>query len=783
MKLKVSDFKGVYTNADGNDLALEYLKDAVDCKFREGYVESEGFQLSTVTLPQLTRNDLEFDEKDYARTLYLGYVELDDDRLANAYIPNIKKYPFYVYVHKENRQDSNVHLLFAIKDTDLYTQKIVISTGYKETIKVIRLVYSNGRTKVITNYGVYEVCRINRTLKSDYQTLSEKGYNNFYVIPKDLEFFDISPEIITESNVVSNYQEVEYNYYNAYPVQNGIGGVVYKCSNRNNGVTIKYPLEGEFWDGLVSELPAGSHIFFTGSGVYYIPIQYFDFFDFRDTYIIKQTGQSFKSLLGQETTIYYGSSYQIKCYTVSKRLFSLIVDKRTEDFVLYKSETVEEVGLEYPEKKNVELIITTVFDNKEEYVANYVKRQIADSDMGSKTKYMIKFNYPNFPERINTTRICLYARFKKQDEFEQFAVIDYLDPLEVAKTTVYLTDRTLNGVYLSQTIGMKYDSATYKPIFNYTDFLYVGKVPYVLYGSNVYSPAVGNGQVMEIFYSQNFIPDVTNRKIIKLTNVNNDLGVHTDKDLVVINQQNDEQGGILFFVRNVLGLPIVNEYQVSEAPDGIVALTKFGIYVTNGTQREMISKSINDLIEKYYTSGIIAYNAMEEELYLVINSQLWVFSFITQTWSRKSLNVRNTVKIEVDYDKVYFYFANGSKLLSRVYNIYSKLESHSTDLNEPNLLKRLDGSRWDYIGGIKRKGKIYLANGRSLLIFKENIKDRRPKAKIEYSIEFSGKLYGVEMDVEPVTEVRKKVFVAIPDPGIITPLPPIKEPTIGVSSE
>lgn len=70
-RIKVEEFKGLYTNSDEAKLNPAYQTEAINVRFRTGYVESEGYNISQVS--------------GYDNVLYTAPVKLDNDKLHNVF--------------------------------------------------------------------------------------------------------------------------------------------------------------------------------------------------------------------------------------------------------------------------------------------------------------------------------------------------------------------------------------------------------------------------------------------------------------------------------------------------------------------------------------------------------------------------------------------------------------------------------------------------------------------------------------------------------------------------
>lgn len=86
-RIKVDNFLGLYTNVDESKLNPEYQSEAVNVRFRTGYIESEGYVASEAVLP--------------ADIIYEAPVVLDDDRLHNK----LNEFGELVNDYKQNLQE------------------------------------------------------------------------------------------------------------------------------------------------------------------------------------------------------------------------------------------------------------------------------------------------------------------------------------------------------------------------------------------------------------------------------------------------------------------------------------------------------------------------------------------------------------------------------------------------------------------------------------------------------------------------------------------------------
>lgn len=86
-RIKIDQFNGLYTNIDESKLNPEYQSEAVNVRFRTGYIESEGYVSSEAVLP--------------SNVIYQASVVLDDDRLKNRR----NEFGEFVNDYKQNLQE------------------------------------------------------------------------------------------------------------------------------------------------------------------------------------------------------------------------------------------------------------------------------------------------------------------------------------------------------------------------------------------------------------------------------------------------------------------------------------------------------------------------------------------------------------------------------------------------------------------------------------------------------------------------------------------------------
>ena len=258
-----------------------------------------------------------------------------------------------------------------------------------------------------------------------------------------------------------------------------------------------------------------------------------------------------------------------------------------------------------------------------------------------RTKYVIKLENFVFPgiitpnKNYRVTSVALYIRQDDKDDFQQVMVWDINKGKQDPSIfdILYIDALTSNGVFLSQTIGAVYKPKEYKPIDKFVDYIEIDGIAYAISDQRAYHPSIGSGMIMNGVFLD-YIPEVEGDL---LSDINGTLGVFgTQLKLVVA--QDSRDGYLLFSIKDKMNFKIRDQYDLATSPEGIIILTKRGIYVTNGYERKLISEEINNLVEKNFDKGSIFYHQTDDILFYTYQDGLnnfytYRYDFVYGNWS------------------------------------------------------------------------------------------------------------------------------------------------------
>lgn len=152
-RVKIDNFLGLYTNVDEAKLNPEYQSEAVNVRFRTGYIESEGYTSSEAVLP----NEM----------IFCQSIRLDNDRYGTK-----KESDRLIYDYEQN---FTTYLLTSDFRNKIYIDGELIGTIESPITKIIE---SDGSIKLLTKSGaLYHLTNISRVFKGE----AEKTIISFYL--------------------------------------------------------------------------------------------------------------------------------------------------------------------------------------------------------------------------------------------------------------------------------------------------------------------------------------------------------------------------------------------------------------------------------------------------------------------------------------------------------------------------------------------------------------------------------------------------------------------------
>lgn len=712
-KISINEWKGLYTNVDEARLNPEFQSKAFNVRFKTGYMESDGY----------TRLPIE----DSSNVIYMGSVRLDEDRLGSKItqtgeeiIPDYtQSYRDYLFIQYSN---------FTIA---LKAGGITFPIEGELDSQIKKIIEIDGNVKILCESGtLYHLGRIKRYFKEGIGSINKSLY---LVKAIDLDSH-INVSVTTSNQDAEVEKEVYFKYIRTEIIE--INGVNYwrHLFEEYDEVGLITP---EVWFlapiGTIPPPPRlEAYMWITANFLAdYTPIN-------------MPWTQIRQPSLDDPANNRYGV--------------------RTGNFIAATFRTMKPISVtDYGfDKKDFEFLVTTVYDDANEYVISSKKGSTAF------TKYFIKLEtsiHEDFNKRI--TGFNFYLRFNKYDDFQLVKSYNLTLGKPTEEIDGALTSLMLTGIYLSQTIGFVYDiGALYRPVTSFNDYIQIAGIAYGIYQSRVYYCSVGKGQIMkEVFYD--YIPEAEGEF---LADINGYLGVFSSQ-LDIIVAQDSGEGYLLFSFKDSLNFSIRDQYDLATSPEGIIIHTERGIYVTNGYERKLISEQINDIVERNYATGNIFYDDTNDVLFYICNEGSFRYDFVYPQWVEIFPNIKGTLSFGYD-GKIYQLIDKKVYKLNKSDSVVSYIETPKIDLEYPDIAKNIMYIIIDFVGRLI----LYLEDqvGETITYdithsVRKPVKlgvpvgMRTPSSTLGTAFAFIGKVYSEEIYYDILGEFRNEDFIPSPE--------------------
>lgn len=742
----LKDFKGLYTNHDTKDINPEFLKDSTNIKFKQGYLTTQFYALQSI------QADLP------GEIVFIDMIYLDEDKLGvdenfeSNYIPNIQGYQFLITrTESENEFYYRFYLYYNAQWNEIALPSGVgFQRDSTKTNKEVFAFNKNGVLKIFLPHISLWLGKINRYYRgfTNYngfyidelvEKYSNKSINGLMEIQNGRLYIPHTTSIVYEGTIdteigIMNLHHYEVTFDNS---ETRIWKQYYFMQDTDGNSIV--PEDGqpyftiEFtWDKTIS------------SGVntigYANKLQYFS----GETHTIVPSAGMFDDIGDNKIRVLMAQ------FVTASDLFVPTAYRNTNNWSYISVITVTNSGFDIA-KPEFQLITTCVLDDNSEFI---VQLESLDAKNPGKTEYAIKIDSIYLPTNINKriTAFAFYIKFKNQTDFQQIYLLRLQAKLYTNYSRIYLYPSKFTGIYLTQTIGKLFNEYNHRLLNAVEDYTEITGVSYALKGSQIYYPAIGNGQIQkDVFYSTNVIPELYNENAIALSNMNDFLAVHTAKGTKVIITKNSQYGSFLFYAKDSLGYSITKKQDVVEAYDGIAILTSKGIYITNGQNDFLLSEQINDIVEANYSEGMLLYDEYNKLFYLFFSNQddFYLFDTKDKKWTKISLKTEGLLqKVYQSLDTIYLQFERGFyKLIPRSTGT-GIITTHKLNLGNPKTYKIFDGITLDFEGEIIYKGITYEKKTRDIQIIPVPIKDCIPAESKDFTfvLKHNAKLYSINIE-------------------------------------
>ena len=697
-KFKIKDIESIYTNADPNDLRPELVPMSINWRHKKGYIQFEPRELAELGgMPDL---DVAYPGEGYFWETGI-YCTLTNDPFTDN--TSAVEYNVLVLVAKRNppltqtdylrriwinnidtsspwkelsfEADSSIglsHDFFAspkIGDTFFQVENGVLKVYMPHDCFWLGYLKRDANFDSIDHNGWY-IDRLIEPFNANTQVIKVNGIDTTNTPPAgtpvsdikcgtdrrlgikfNVEILEESTQFLTENildwtiDTVSNgWEEVnsDYKYYGyAYGAKDEAGLTVYRPTGSPyyEGTDKWHFYEEAFSSGnivLVDEIKEALQPYIknspTGELVDWSTIAT------RGLWQIEgDQAQGFLSIEG---------------WRISKTDF----DDVATGWYLITGHTVGDDGFDANYVK-YDMIVTAILDDREEVI---IAKDGASAEFtGAPTKYGLRVKEIHIPGDINKriTRLRFYVKIIDLDlDYTLHKEVDLLDSETIPKRAFGLGDNTSTSELLATNIGFLVDEEKpeeYQILIGFRSFVTESGVSIGLPNSDkvrVYHSTLGSVLMPDLIYDQNRLA-ITGISILNaVANINGRLGTFTDTALYII-QPEQVNDALVFRIEETVHLGVKNIKDVVPVQGGVIANTRNGIYLTNGSSTELLSDPINDLVRTYYSSSSVYYNKFLHELYWrphLSSEDLYRFRFEDKGWERVNATISITDPGNVD---------------------------------------------------------------------------------------------------------------------------------------
>lgn len=709
-KLKIKDWKGLYSNIDENEQSLEFARQSINWRHGRGKISFEPRFLSEYELPEI---DSAFGAYNWEWETGI-YATLTNDPFAISRIG--AKYDSLILIAKAE-DNGTYHRLIYLKDlTNSSIWYELSKNGNASGVEIENHdgagLFTNsffstdldakaffktesGRVKLYLPHDCFWIGRLDRKLylkgTETVVTFTDGWYIDRIVEPFDSEnltITDYDPAPPGTTTVMTGNPRygtgLGYRWFttNGPDRRNGIKFTVdiiddpeailetrpiiltdngtsnsvgvfnnsthYVCKDYTftvDGDSITNPFN---WPG---DLPSNQRFYFpfTYPSSLYIVIdkRYFDYFRPTDMSWDAKIAALGTSVAGYETAIRVlksgGGFLNISgdlCYITEAAFEALSLEWTNTG-------KIKHVGFDVgPTAWSI--VATCVYDDREEMILDY-QEGVIDLDP-SVTKFAFDVNHIIIPYDFNkrTTRYRFYIKLydetgQVQLDFDMCQDFDLFDEKNDMMANFYISQSSTQegaGINLAANIGIAFDEKKPKEhivITNFRDFITSQGISLGLRFDdyiNVYYSALGGGSLLpDLVYSQTILPVYGESVINAITDINDRFAAFTDNTMYLIRVV-QEVGLLVFTMTGVLEFGVKDRYDIASIQGGVVINTQHGIYSTTGTQSNLLSEPIDDIVTSYYQFSQIFYNKYKHELYLKLSlsDNLYRFRFKDNVW-------------------------------------------------------------------------------------------------------------------------------------------------------
>ncbi|MDP4194808.1 MAG: hypothetical protein Q8940_07155 [Bacteroidota bacterium] len=388
-----------------------------------------------------------------------------------------------------------------------------------------------------------------------------------------------------------------------------------------------------------------------------IPTGYNSFIKFADGNKLSDLYGVLTDPIVQDDTEVTGSFYWIS--------FAQFQADVTSRGMVYYGEVISSSGFENT-IKSFDILATATLDNKSEIII--YKNTLATQTTQPYFAIKVSNCYLAQDSNARITKLRFYIKALSYLDYKLAKTFDFLDPKCSSIVNFYIYSSAVEDIMLTQMIGFAFDKKSekyYRLLTGLRDIAYERGYSLSLSSTNissVYYSAIGQGKLMtDIFYSTSIVERLGLNKVNAISSTNGKFIAMDSYKSSVISVSGDNVEPVIDIVDD-LEYGVKSKKDVAKTQTGLVINTLKGIFMTNGFEKQKISEPINDIVEVNFSSGYIYYNPIKQELiyFPYATDKPYRYRFERQKWEQ--INYQGT---EAEYFTVksYMYDSGGLELL------------------------------------------------------------------------------------------------------------------------
>ena len=637
--MKVTEFKGLYTNYDTHTLDLSYHNDCQNVKYDNGFCYSQD-----LVEPRTLDSTI----------LWEGYVWLDEDNY-NYDVTDRKARRCELIIYTNGNIEVEKHIYGTIDVENPTTKEKWVKVSNEEGM--VRIWTASGDNKVIRNY--------NRTIytKTKGSVETETPINGIKVVEwlKRYKSIPNTREVLIEN--IKN-EDIPTNQLEDYIISYSLSSNAYLYKNNDPVSSVLAIFSNKVF--LVNDncLPNGMSMFIAEAiitnttekvvmiflGIEVFPDQFF----IKQIFLYTQDVNT-NALMSNQINYSWISGVGIKEQKISGDFYSITID--SDEFVIPiniplvpndVSVLPAVVRLSFSHLMLQPILYTiTPFDKTTADDKDYAYRAIVTAittdgeyivqDSG-KRQFLYEKNYllvtvlnSDHANDIVSNRVYLQiyddTDKKKFIDYQMYADIKWVKPSIYEKERGYTTPLTLyldklsdTGIFFVQNTGYVYEGKDieYPRLLKVDDYTISNGLGYMAFNGKIYRAIIGSGKIQNNnFYYQNAIPTVHPDYCKGVLFLGNDLGIVQDNRVELIKVDTIEDQ-FVYSYRGDFPYKVVDYINLGSES---IFLSSHGIYYANSLQPVLLSENINDIIRRDYNKMSIGYSRIKNELYLLYSEE------------------------------------------------------------------------------------------------------------------------------------------------------------------